>query len=77
MVHGDLRDINFLVSKDATFQLKLIDFDWAGEVRAVRYPINVNHEEIRRPASALNGELITIEHDDEMVDCIFKRGNAR
>ncbi|KZP10866.1 hypothetical protein FIBSPDRAFT_757502 [Athelia psychrophila] len=74
MVHGDLRDSNVLVSKDDALQISLIDFDWAGEMDVVRYPINLNRQDIYRPASAQDGEPITKEHDIEMIDWMFREG---
>ncbi|KZP10855.1 hypothetical protein FIBSPDRAFT_937807 [Athelia psychrophila] len=74
MVHGDLRDSNVLVSKDDALQISLIDFDWAGEMDVVRYPISLNRQDIYRPASARDGAPITKEHDIEMIDWMFREG---
>jgi serine/threonine protein kinase len=68
MVHGDIRDVNLLVRVDGTFGFKILDFDWAGRIGVVRYPINVNHDGISRPVTASDGELVTVEHDLAMVD---------
>jgi serine/threonine protein kinase len=71
MVHGDIRDNNLLICTDDTPDIKLIDFDWAGEVNVVRYPMNVNHIGIRRPDTAYDGELVKKEHDLDMIDYMF------
>jgi serine/threonine protein kinase len=76
LVHGDIRDINILVdpktltSKDSC-AVHLIDFDWAGTDLVVRYPGRVNRESVRRPNGASDGELITKDHDWEMVDFLL------
>ena len=41
-VHGDLRDTNLMVRKNGAPEMMLFDFDWAGQIGKVRYPINVN-----------------------------------
>lgn len=49
----------------------LIDFDWAGRVGEARYPMRVNHITVKRPE--WGGELITQQHDIEMVSYLFSR----
>src|ERR1700729_2366526 len=72
-VHGDLRDTNLMVRKNSAPEMMLFDFDWAGEIGKVRYPINVNRgPHLKRPDGAYDGELITAEHDMEMLDIMFK-----
>lgn len=72
-VHGDLRDTNLMVRKDGAPEIMLFDFDWAGEIGKVRYPINVNRgPDLQRPDGAYDGELITAEHDIEMLDIMFQ-----
>ena len=72
-VHGDLRDTNLMVRKDGAPEIILFDFDWAGEIGKVRYPINVNRgPDLLRPDGAYDGELITAEHDMEMLDIMFQ-----
>lgn len=71
-VHGDIRDVNMMVRRNwdpacGSRNIKLLDFDWAGMEGTVRYPANVNHEDIRRPQDARDGLLITKEHDNTMV----------
>lgn len=71
-VHGDVRDMNIMVSKrDGTSVL--IDFDWAGKIGDVRYPMNVNRAGIWRPSGAVDGKLIMAEHDMEMLDHINRQ----
>lgn len=69
-VHGDLWDANFLVSTDGGTEplFKLIDFDWAGVAGMVRYPANVNRDDVVRPEGAIDGQLIEKVHDMEMLD---------
>lgn len=71
MVHGDIRGCNFLIHKDDLTDIKLIDFDWAGEVGIVRYPMNVGHIDIARPDDARDGQLVTKEHDLQMITFLF------
>lgn len=72
-VHGDIRDTNLLVTKEEVQEVdfKLVDFDWAGVAGEVRYPMNVNHVRISRPETAQDGELVTKEHDIEMLHTLF------
>jgi hypothetical protein len=72
-VHGDLRDTNLMVRKNGTPEIMLFDFDWAGEIGKARYPINVTRgPHLMRPDGAYDGELITAEHDIQMLDIMFK-----
>ncbi|KIJ63840.1 hypothetical protein HYDPIDRAFT_67875, partial [Hydnomerulius pinastri MD-312] len=41
-VHGDVRDTNIMVSRSNKAKFMLVDFDWAGKIGEVRYPMNVN-----------------------------------
>jgi hypothetical protein len=49
----------------------LVDFDWAGKNRAVQYPSNVNIKEVRLPEGVCDGQLISAEHDMEMLGYII------
>lgn len=71
-VHGDMRDSNLLVRVDEK-DLKLIDFDWGGKEGEVRYPVLINNYTVHRPLDVVGGQLITKEHDIEMVEDIFRR----
>ena len=67
-VHGDIRDTNIMVLEGGE-RLMLVDFDWAGKVGEVRYPMNVYRgERLWRPDGACGGELITAEHDIQMLE---------
>jgi serine/threonine protein kinase len=68
-VHGDIRDTNIMVRKDGKAGFMLVDFDWAGEIGVVRYPMNVNRgPDLWRPEGALDGELITADDDMQMLE---------
>jgi serine/threonine protein kinase len=71
-VHGDIRGPNMLVKKNGKGEVMLVDFDWAGLIGEVRYPMNVNRDGILRPAGAYDGNLIMADHDIEMLANIFK-----
>ena len=71
-VHGDIRSVNIMVKKDDSPGIMLIDFDWAGVMGEVRYPMNVNDVDIRRPYGAYDDELITAEHDNIMINYMFE-----
>jgi serine/threonine protein kinase len=72
-VHGDIRSTNILVPKEGTGELKikLIDFDWGGLEGRVKYPSAINHVTIPRPGGVVDGALITMAHDREMIAEIF------
>ena len=72
-VHGDLRDTNLFVQKNGEGKFMLIDFDWSGTAGEVRYPINVNCDDIRRPSGVNDGQVITKEHDLNMLEIMFGR----
>ena len=65
-VHGDVRDMNVMVSEqDKPFML--IDFDWAGKIGEARYILNVNRKGVVRPEGAEDGKFIMAEHDIAML----------
>ena len=71
-VHGDLRDTNLMVRKDGQPGFMLVDFDWAGEIGEVCYPMNMNTDPaLGRPPGAYDGEIIKADHDMEMLRKIF------
>ena len=73
-VHGDARDTNILVSRTDRTKFALVDFDWAGRMKEVRYPMNVNRTaNLWRPDDAIDGALIKPEHDLAMLNDIKKR----
>jgi len=66
--HGDLRATNILVSKSDPKRYMIVDFDWAGKLGVVRYPMNVNKIEIWRPDDVVDEALIRAEHDVSMLE---------
>jgi Ser/Thr protein kinase RdoA (MazF antagonist) len=43
-VHGDAREGNIMVRrKEGVFEVKFIDFDWAGQDSVSTYPFKMNH----------------------------------
>ena len=67
-VHGDIQDTNVLVRKDRMKGFMLVDFDWAGEIGDVQYPMNVNWgDDLWQPEGARDGKLILPDHDLEML----------
>lgn len=61
LVHGDLRANNMYIRvQDDNVELRVLDWDWAGEAGVARYPINLNPT-ANLPGGA--GELIYPEHD--------------
>jgi len=71
-VHGDIRTTNVMVKKNGDPGIILVDFDWAGVIGEVRYPMNVNIVDVKRPNGAYDNELITLEHDLAMVEIAFE-----
>lgn len=75
-VHGDIRDANTMVAQDwddenGAQNVKLVDFDWGGRDGNTTYPPYVNYTEISRPMGAKDGELVTKDHDLEMLSHMF------
>ncbi|KAI0255340.1 hypothetical protein BJV78DRAFT_1350597 [Lactifluus subvellereus] len=68
-VHGDIRDTNIMVDESSGGCPMLVDFDWAGKIGDVRYPMNVYRGPgLWRPDGACDGELITVDHDIQMLE---------
>jgi serine/threonine protein kinase len=66
VVHGDLRPVNIMVQGsggESRLDVKVIDFDWAGDRGVARYPL-IRNPEIRWPGRS--GELIG-EDDDGIL----------
>jgi hypothetical protein len=77
-VHGDIRDTNVMVRKDGEMGFMLVDFDWAGEIGVVRYPMNVNRaENLWRPDGASDGNVITAHHDIQMLEKMLLNTHLR
>jgi serine/threonine protein kinase len=75
-VHGDIRSVNTMVAQNwdnekGEENVKLVDFDWAGNEGETKYPPNVNYVEISRPMDAKDGKDITKDHDLEMLSHMF------
>ncbi|KAK2462585.1 hypothetical protein APHAL10511_005318 [Amanita phalloides] len=71
-VHGDIRDVNIMVNPE-TNHFYLLDFDWAGELGVVTYPINVaNNSKLWRPYDVKDYVTIKAEHDIAMLEHIFR-----
>ncbi|KAF8461860.1 hypothetical protein BDZ91DRAFT_735929 [Kalaharituber pfeilii] len=68
-VHGDLRPSNVLVS-EPTEKALIIDFDKAGEANSVNLP-NLNTIDIVRPEGGMDGNPITMAHDNFMFKKLF------
>ncbi|KAF8623880.1 hypothetical protein AX15_006152 [Amanita polypyramis BW_CC] len=66
-VHGDIRNVNVMIKDGPILVVMLVDFDWAGRIGEARYPMNVNREDVYRPAGAVDNELILAEHDMSML----------
>ena len=79
-VHGDIRPQNVLVKRPDTthghtLSVRLVDFDWAGEINKATYPFLVNPDlgyGFTRPSSVKGGGIITTEHDLAMVDLMYR-----
>ena len=67
-VHGDIRNVNVMITNSPTLAVMLVDFDWAGTIGKVRYPMNVNRVDVGRPEGAVDNELILAEHDMLMLE---------
>lgn len=77
-VHGDIRDTNVMVQKegDPAERILLIDFDWAGKIGEVKYPMNVNRAGIRRHMEVFDGISIDPKHDDYSAEFIMVKRPA-
>jgi len=62
-VHGDVRNVNVMVTNGSTVEVMLVDFDWAGKIGEARYPMNINREDVYRPDDAVDSARILAEHD--------------
>ncbi|KAI9450976.1 hypothetical protein F5148DRAFT_986718 [Russula earlei] len=71
--HGDVRDVNTMVNNNNPSEFMLVDFDWAGKIEEVRYPPNVNRDDIWRPDGVIDGEMILPQHDMEMLRVMFEK----
>ncbi|KAG8789573.1 hypothetical protein FRC20_009335 [Serendipita sp. 405] len=72
-VHGDFRDVNVFIREmdNEEFEVKILDYDWAGKYDEARYPNDVNFLDIYRPPGVDLGGVIFQRHDEEMLKHIF------
>ncbi|KAI9434127.1 hypothetical protein F5148DRAFT_1154835 [Russula earlei] len=71
--HGDVRDVNTMVNNNNPSEFMLVDFDWAGKIEEVRYPPNVNRDDIWRPDGVIDGEMVLPQHDMKMLQVMFEK----
>ena len=66
-VHGDLRTTNIMIRKESN-ELKVIDFDWAGDAGHTCYPVDRNDEIQEWPKNSMHGGAIAIGDDRALVN---------
>lgn len=79
--HGDCRDANVLVrlrpGNLAKYDVRFIDFDWAGPAGQQRYPAYMSPSSaVHWPATAFPGALLQQSHDVELLkntQCVARR----
>ena len=69
-VHGDVRDVNIMVHKHNSRDIKFVDWDWAGRIGEATYPHNVNNQSVARPDGAESCREIKAEHDLGMIELL-------
>ena len=69
-VHGDVRDVNIMVHKHNSRDIKFVDWDWAGRIGEATYPHNVNSQSVARPDGAESCREIKAEHDLGMIELL-------
>jgi len=63
-VHGDARDVNIMVKRtEKSFDVRFVDFDWAGQESSSTYPLNMNHITIAWPEGVADGMPMLQRHD--------------
>jgi serine/threonine protein kinase len=65
LVFGDLRPPNVMITE--TKEVKLIDFDWAGEHGQVKYPYMISPS-VDWPAGVKPLDVIEVAHDKDMLN---------
>lgn len=71
LVHGDLRDANFIVPTARPNKIMLIDFDWGGEAGKVHFPTWLLNEELMN--GRMESLVITKEHDIRVLTAALKK----
>jgi hypothetical protein len=67
-IHGDAREGNIMVrQKEGVFEVKFIDFDWAGQDSVSTYPFRMNHAQIAWPDGVSDGMPMRQSHDVDIV----------
>lgn len=67
-VHGDVRDVNIMVrSYGKGFDVRFVDFDWAGQESVSTYPPNMNHTTIAWRESVADGKPMLQRHDMDVL----------
>ena len=66
--HGDCRDANIMVRRadDGAFEVRFLDFDWAGPADEARYPPYMS-DAVTWPSGATPGAPIMQAHDAELL----------
>ena len=49
----------------------LVDYDSGGKVREVRYPLDLNTSDVKRPEGVMGGAVMEVEHDLEMLNYLW------
>ena len=70
LVFGDLRLPNIMITKDG--EVRLIDFNWAGEEGQAKYPLLIS-QEISWPKGVEPLAVMKTEHDLDMWKKLFQR----
>ena len=73
-----IRDTNIMVktlsqSGFNDWSFRVVDYDSCGEMKQVRYPLNLNTTSVWQLEGATGGTIIEAEHDMEMLDHIWDR----
>jgi len=61
----------------SSIKVSIIDFDWCGLEGEVRYPYFMNHVTVEWAKGAEDGALLNKEHDEHMLNVVFKREQRR
>jgi len=70
---GMFVNTNIMVKKTGLDDLSflLVDYDSGGEIRQVRYPLDLNSSTVKQPEGATGGAIVEVEHDLEMLNYIW------